>query len=1076
MNKRHIIEAVELDISFPSEHEAFAEQAGLGDFVSQRLLREVENVFDGCANDDDVLRIDRLEIDLGDIPYQNYRDHMVERIGDQLREKLSGLLPSNRSIVSGNSHDMAISFKRNEIELDVFIYFMRHGCLPWHRRTESHTETQKMFMRVVESDAAAVIRLLGEMGSAAEMSIRLVGALPINGVLIIARGLLHKRFDAIEFLVQSLAEVHLAQGWLQQISRQNRDACLRGLWAAVLALLLRAAYKNSDVNALSSVIFGRVSGSSNVRSEELRLSLITLVGDALKRPGNDSDLEKLMDALESDRATESVVANLVSVSALILLLSSGDKASLQAMLRSFDTCSNKSELRMVLMDVSLNTQSRRSLIESLSNDELIAWCGHIVRGQTSFITSCWKIYLDASFRMGVTERHAMRGFWDYTLLYYAGLCGSSFNRDDFLRGLCLRQGERFTAVMVNAIDSELPASSFGDELKLILRQMQQKLSDGESMELFKMKPVGSVHLSEWISSCDVKGLAVINEQWDQLVKPHSSLIRRLILSHGPRMEVRRALVKTLSFEKIRDLIGLIDLDAKTFVSDSVMLFSTAFVSISSTDLKKLPTQGRLLGLSEVGTLWGFAFDFVLVERGSRFNKKEYCRSLLREMSAHNNCSYDSLLNVMQEWFGSISTRNSYARELLLILNELSDDLVGLSTADDQFKVLDSGTLPVKPTELDRVFLLKILAQEPPLTDEESVYLNEIVGSFLSNPSARDIDYIKALLGNQAKARRLVLYVTAVQLEKIFEVSGGERYRVLYPHAQLLFEGIANDMDKEARDKLRVDFLVFCCRYMFSGPLLSAAVFVKLLADYLLNLAGGERDIITPKLIAQLERKSVTDTVNAVVFKAVKALLIHDEVQSDSEHLTLDSSATRHQLDEKQRLLAEPSLDIGDAVYIRNAGLALLGPYLSMLFERLGLLKHHQFVSDEASARAVHVMQYMADGIAGAPEYMMVLNKLMCGVATAKPVVSHVVITDDDKVLIDGLLNAVIANWKGIGSTSISGLRESFLMREGRLQFKNDQWHLLVESRSYDMLLDSLPWSYAMIKFSWMPHVINVEWR
>ena len=1076
MNKRHIIEAVELDISFPSEDAAFAEQAGLGEFISQRLLREVENVFDGCANDDDVLRIERLEIDLGEMPYQNYRDQMVERIGDQLREKLSELLPRNSSNMGGNRNDMAVPLKRNETELNVFTYFMRHGCLPWHRGTERHAETQKMFMRVVESDTDAVIRLLSEMGSSADMSARLVGALPINGVLIIARRLLLRRFEAISFLVQSLAEVHLAHGWLDQISRQDRDACLRDLWTEALALLLRAEHKNSDVNALSLAILERVAGSNSIRFEKSRLSLVTLVDDVLKRPGTDPGLKHLMDALENDRATESVVTNLVSVSDFILLLSLGDKASLQAMLRSFDACANKAELRMVLKDVSLNAQSRRYLIESLSNDELIAWCGHIERDQLSFITSCWGIYLVASLRMGASERDAMRGFWDYTLLYYASLSESPFNRDDFLRCLFRQKGERFTAVMVNAIDSKIAASRLGSELMPIIRQMQQKLSDGESAEFFKMKSVDTVHLSEWISSCDVKGLKVIKEQWDQLVKSHSGLVRRLILSHGPRMAVRRALVKTLSFEQIRDLIGLIDLEAKAFVNDTVMLFSTAFSSTSSTDVRKLPTQGRLLGLSDVGTLWGFAFDFVLVERGSRFNKKEYCRSLLREMSAHNNCSYHSLLNVMQEWFGSVSIQNSYASELLSILNELSDDLVGLASAGDECEAQDNRALAVKSTELDRVFLLKILAQDPPLRDQESVYLNKIVDGFLSNPSARDIDYIKALLGSQAKARRLVLYVTAVQLEKLFEVSGGERYRVLYPHAQLLFEGIANDMDKEARDKLSAAFLVFCCRYLFSGPLLSPTLFVKLLTDYLLDLTGGEREIVTPKLISQLERKSATDTVSAVVFNAVRELLIHDEVKSSSNTQSTDSDDTHYPLDQKQQLLADASLDIGDAVYIRNAGLVLLAPYLSMLFERLGLVQHHQFVSDEASARAVHVMQYMADGIAGAPEYMMVLNKLMCGVATAKPVVSHVEITQDDKVIIDGLLNAVITNWKGIGNTSIEGLRESFLMREGRLQFKNDQWYLLVESRSYDMLLDSLPWSYAMIKFSWMPHVINVEWR
>jgi hypothetical protein len=71
---------------------------------------------------------------------------------------------------------------------------------------------------------------------------------------------------------------------------------------------------------------------------------------------------------------------------------------------------------------------------------------------------------------------------------------------------------------------------------------------------------------------------------------------------------------------------------------------------------------------------------------------------------------------------------------------------------------------------------------------------------------------------------------------------------------------------------------------------------------------------------------------------------------------------------------------------------------------------------------------------------------------------------------------VIAHWRALGSTSVAGLRESFLQREGCLSRKDDDWRLLVETRSYDMLLDRLPWGFATIKYSWMPGAIRVDWR
>ncbi|MFN8995648.1 MAG: contractile injection system tape measure protein, partial [Pseudomonadota bacterium] len=77
---------------------------------------------------------------------------------------------------------------------------------------------------------------------------------------------------------------------------------------------------------------------------------------------------------------------------------------------------------------------------------------------------------------------------------------------------------------------------------------------------------------------------------------------------------------------------------------------------------------------------------------------------------------------------------------------------------------------------------------------------------------------------------------------------------------------------------------------------------------------------------------------------------------------------------------------------------------------------------------------------------------------------------------EGLLGGIVANWTALGRTSVSGLRETFLQREGRLTLKDDAWHLLVEPHAFDMLLDRLPWSIATLRLAWMDRVLHVEWR
>jgi hypothetical protein len=164
------------------------------------------------------------------------------------------------------------------------------------------------------------------------------------------------------------------------------------------------------------------------------------------------------------------------------------------------------------------------------------------------------------------------------------------------------------------------------------------------------------------------------------------------------------------------------------------------------------------------------------------------------------------------------------------------------------------------------------------------------------------------------------------------------------------------------------------------------------------------------------------------------------------------------------------------IYIANAGMVLLAPYLPRLFERLGFTDAGEFIDRDAAERAVHCLQFLVNTSITSPEYQLVLNKLLCGVKPGHPIRRGIELTADEREQLEGLLHAVTQHWKALENTSIDGLRESFLQRNGRLQGDNEAWRLAVESRPFDMLLDQIPWSFTTIKFPWMERVIYVEWR
>lgn len=69
-----------------------------------------------------------------------------------------------------------------------------------------------------------------------------------------------------------------------------------------------------------------------------------------------------------------------------------------------------------------------------------------------------------------------------------------------------------------------------------------------------------------------------------------------------------------------------------------------------------------------------------------------------------------------------------------------------------------------------------------------------------------------------------------------------------------------------------------------------------------------------------------------------------------------------------------------------------------------------------------------------------------------------------------------ANWEKLKNTSVKGFQHSFIERPGRLEQREDKWVLYVEERAYDILLDSLPWSYRQIRLPWLKKKISVIWR
>ncbi|MFM2483667.1 contractile injection system tape measure protein [Celerinatantimonas yamalensis] len=167
---------------------------------------------------------------------------------------------------------------------------------------------------------------------------------------------------------------------------------------------------------------------------------------------------------------------------------------------------------------------------------------------------------------------------------------------------------------------------------------------------------------------------------------------------------------------------------------------------------------------------------------------------------------------------------------------------------------------------------------------------------------------------------------------------------------------------------------------------------------------------------------------------------------------------------------------GEPISIDNAGMVLAAPYLANLFQRLGLTDGKQFASPQTQEQALFCLQQVVYGQHEAPEYRMMLNKVLCGMPLTMPIPADHLLPDGAELVIDGMLNAMRAHWQALGSTSIDGLRSTFLQRSGTLIRQTEHWQLNIAPGTFDMLLDQLPWSYQTIKYPWMDKPMFVSWR
>ena len=160
MNSQHQIDRAEFDTTYADALVTGDQQARLDEFIQSDLLRIIDEVFDDIDrksnNPAAVLCLERLEIDLGEISYRDYRQQMPQRLRRQLWQALD-----NARYTTAARYSTPSAHAGESGEASALAHYLRYGYLPWYASAVDADTLEASLLRVIETNPASLVEFIG---------------------------------------------------------------------------------------------------------------------------------------------------------------------------------------------------------------------------------------------------------------------------------------------------------------------------------------------------------------------------------------------------------------------------------------------------------------------------------------------------------------------------------------------------------------------------------------------------------------------------------------------------------------------------------------------------------------------------------------------------------------------------------------------------------------------------------------------------------------------------------------------------------------------------------------------------
>lgn len=269
INNNHIIRQLRWESTFDDQKHGFDIQNRLSNWTQTQLLREANHVFGKFCPEELTLRIDSLELDLGEVPKDEMEISLAKRFREALWDQLKEVV---RSANRGKTVLEIIDEETSQLRM--LNHFLRSGLMPWTHTAGSNSVNQILALQLKTNQKAlvAMLRIVGLEGETRKRMAWQFNEPNIKGII---EGLEPNNHTQIIRFSDELEKIQQKENIIQISSRSFK----KSVWTWIITHLLirRGAIFNRYVFARDTLT--QMANHYNIKY----VDLLNMIREAMNR-------------------------------------------------------------------------------------------------------------------------------------------------------------------------------------------------------------------------------------------------------------------------------------------------------------------------------------------------------------------------------------------------------------------------------------------------------------------------------------------------------------------------------------------------------------------------------------------------------------------------------------------------------------------------------------------------------------------------------------------------------------------------------------------------------------------------